>query len=68
MEIVVETLPSVIQVPMQAVQVREGQSVCYVAGALSTEKRVVVTGAFNTSMVEIKSGLSAGEVQHRGGL
>jgi multidrug resistance efflux pump len=61
-EIVVETLPSVIQVPMQAVQVREGQSVCYVAGALSTEKRVVETGAFNTSMVEIKSGLSAGEV------
>lgn len=61
-EIVVEVLPDVIQVPMQAVQSREGQNVCYVVGALSTDKRVVETGAFNTSMVEIKSGLSAGDV------
>lgn len=61
-EIVAEVLPPVVQVPMQAVQTRDNQSIVYVVNALSSERRPVEIGAFNTSMVEIKSGLAAGEV------
>lgn len=61
-EIIVAQLPDVIQVPLQAVFPDNGQQVCYVAHLGEDERRVVETGDFNESFVEIKSGLKEGEV------
>ncbi|HPO14945.1 MAG TPA: efflux RND transporter periplasmic adaptor subunit [Candidatus Hydrogenedentes bacterium] len=60
-EIIVEELADVVQVPLQAIVPEKGERVCYVAKMGGPERRVVETGDFNDSMIEIKKGLSAGE-------
>ncbi|MCF7974861.1 MAG: HlyD family efflux transporter periplasmic adaptor subunit [Phycisphaerae bacterium] len=59
--ILVEKIKNAAIVPIQVVANRQGEKVVYVAKGSSSEKRVVVTGAFNDTFVEIKSGLQAGE-------
>jgi len=61
-EIHVKELQDVVYVPIQAVSSSEGQRVCYVARLGGPEKRPVETGEFNNEFIEIKSGLSEGEV------
>jgi len=61
-EIHVKELSDVVYVPIQAVSSSEGQRVCYVTRLAGSEKRVVETGEFNNEFIEIKSGLSQGEV------
>lgn len=60
-EILIERIEDVIQVPIQAVAVRDDRQVCFVRTVLGVEQRPVETGAMGTAMVEIKSGLEAGE-------
>jgi len=59
-EIIIETLTDVVMVPLQAISQEEGETVVYLADR-GMERRVVETGSFNTSFIEIKSGLEGGE-------
>ncbi|MFC1675780.1 efflux RND transporter periplasmic adaptor subunit [Planctomycetota bacterium] len=60
-EVIIEQLKDVINVPIQAVINVEGKKVCFVSNGKGSEQREVETGAFNENFVEIKSGLSEGE-------
>ena len=59
-EIVIETLTDVVMIPLQAVNQEKGETVVYLADR-GMERRIVETGSFNTSFIEIKSGLEGGE-------
>lgn len=60
-EIVVDRLDDVVQIPVQAVVPEAGLQVCYVDNGFKTEKRVVTTGQFNDEFIEIVAGLKEGE-------
>lgn len=60
-EIVVQELPDVVQVPLPAVSSDNGQQVCFVVHGSELERRVVETGEFNESMIELKKGVTEGE-------
>lgn len=61
-EIIAEVLEPVLQIPIQAVQRRDGKTVCYVSRiGFSAERREIEVGTFNTSMIEVRSGLEEGE-------
>ena len=60
-EIVVDRLDDVVQIPVQAVVSEGTQQVCYIDTGYKTEKRVVTTGQFNDEFIEIVSGLKEGE-------
>ncbi len=60
-EILVQRLEDVVQVPLQAVTTSENSKVCYVANGGAPEKRVVETGEFNESFIQIAKGLEPGE-------
>lgn len=60
-EIIVDKLDNVLYVPIQAVRHEEDQRVCYVQRGVISERRVVETGAYNESYIEVKSGLEEGE-------
>jgi multidrug resistance efflux pump len=59
--ILVQKIKDAVIVPIQVVANRQNEKVVYVSNGSSSEKRVVTTGAFNDTFVEIKSGLKAGE-------
>jgi HlyD family secretion protein len=61
-QILVQHLDDVVQVPIQVVANRRGRKVCYVATAQGPEEREVQTGAFNDTFVQIAEGLEAGEI------
>jgi HlyD family secretion protein len=61
-QILVQNLEDVIQVPIQVVANRRGRKVCYVATPQGPEDREVQTGAFNDTFVQITEGLEAGEI------
>jgi len=60
-QILVEQLEDVIIVPIQVVSNRAGRKVCYVMTSQGPQERVVLTGLFNDTFVEIIEGLEAGE-------
>jgi HlyD family secretion protein len=60
-EVLVDRLPDVVYVPVQAVTPQDGHQVCHVIRGGSSEPRTVEIGQFNDEFVEIKSGLKAGE-------
>lgn len=60
-EIIIEVLKDVVKVPLQAVSQEGKETVVYVVG-LALERRVIETGAFDTTFIEIKKGLEPGEV------
>jgi multidrug efflux pump subunit AcrA (membrane-fusion protein) len=61
-EILVEQLKDVIIVPVTVVANRQGKKVCFVVSSDgSSEERVVITGAFDDTFVEIVEGLEEGE-------
>lgn len=60
-EIVIDVLEDVVKVPLQAVFQEGDETVVYVAST-GMERRPVETGSFDTTYIEIQSGLSAGEV------
>lgn len=60
-EIIIDVLDNALQVPVNAVNVVDGQSVCYVENVVGVEARPVKTGQYNISFIEIKDGLEAGE-------
>jgi HlyD family secretion protein len=59
--ILVENLEDVIVVPIQVVSNRGGRKVCYVINSKGYEERVVQTGLFNDTFVQIIKGLEEGE-------
>ncbi len=59
-EILIKQLPDVVYIPMQAVAMRGGRQVVYLAGNRLQERGVKV-GEFNDEFIEIKEGLAAGE-------
>jgi HlyD family secretion protein len=61
-EIIIDRLKNVLCVPIQAVASRWGEKLCYVVTPSGLEARPVETGQFNASFIEIKAGLSEGEV------
>jgi len=60
-DILVEQLEDAIIVPIQVVSNRANRKVCYVMTSQGPQERVVQTGLFNDSFVEVISGLEAGE-------
>lgn len=60
-EILVNELPDVVYVPLQAVHAEDGQHTCYLAGATGPKRRVVEVGDFNDEFIQIKKGLTEGE-------
>lgn len=60
-EILVERHENVLQVPIQAVSLRNDRQVCFVKNALGVEERPVETGAMGLTMTEIKSGVEEGD-------
>lgn len=60
-QIVIDVLKDVVQVPLQAVFQEGRESVVYVADG-GLKRRVVETGSFDTTYIEIKSGLEPGEI------
>lgn len=60
-EIVTDVIEDALQVPVNAVHVVDGKTVCYVTGLFGMEPRIVKTGEYNISFIEIKEGLEAGE-------
>ena len=60
-EIIIEVLDNALQVPVNAVHVVNGDTLCYVTGLFGTESRPVKTGEYNISFIEITEGLEAGE-------
>ncbi len=60
-EILVERHENVLQVPIQAVSIRNERQVCFVKTALGVEERPVETGAMGLTMAEIKSGVEEGD-------
>ena len=60
-EIMVNRLDDVVQVPVQAVSLSEGKQVCYIAGGLKPERREVEIGDFTATVIEIKHGIKEGE-------
>ncbi|HPO31339.1 MAG TPA: hypothetical protein PKX28_08855 [Candidatus Hydrogenedentes bacterium] len=60
-EIITRRLEDVTQVPLQAVYLEDGQTVCYVKQLTGYAKRPVKTGAFSSALVEILEGLQPGE-------
>jgi len=60
-EILVTTIKDVIQVPVQAIAARAGQSVVYVVAGDGEEERPVKLGEANDKFVAVLSGLEEGE-------
>ncbi len=60
-QILVEQLEDVVIVPIQVVSNRVDGKVCYVMASQSAQERVVKTGHFNDTFVEIVEGLEEGE-------
>jgi hypothetical protein len=60
-QILVENLKDVIVVPIQVVSNRGGKKVCFVATPQGPQERVVRTGSFNDTFVQIVEGLQQGE-------
>jgi RND family efflux transporter MFP subunit len=60
-EIVVERIPDVVFVPLEALFIKEGKSTVYVEKGGAFEPREVTPGAENDNYVIIQSGLSEGE-------
>lgn len=60
-EILVERHEDVLQVPIQAVSIRNERQVCFVKTVLGVEERPVETGAMGLTMTEIKSGVEEGD-------
>ncbi len=58
--ILVENLEDVIVVPIQVVSNRGGRKVCYVVTPQGPEERVVQTGLFNDTFVQVIEGLEEG--------
>ncbi len=56
-QIVVNQLPDVIYVPIQAVSPLDDKRVCYVVEGDQIEQRVVEVGEFNDEFIEIKKGI-----------
>lgn len=59
--ILVEELPDVLKVPVQAVVTRQGEKVCYVMTAAGPQMTPVQTGAFDESFIQITGGLAEGQ-------
>jgi len=61
-EIIVERLPQVLSVPVQAIVNRLGKRVCYIREGTQFNVREVQTGSFNDNFIVIQAGLSEGDV------
>lgn len=60
-EIIIEILKDVINIPIQCVISDGDEKFCYVRNGSNPQKRKVTTGAFNDNFVEIKTGLKSNE-------
>jgi len=60
-EIMVNQLEDVLQIPVQAVSSFDGKSVCYVSAGFKPERREIEVGDFNNDFIEVKGGLKEGE-------
>jgi len=61
-EIIVQELPDVIYVPVQAVANRDGKKWCFLAEGKEVKPREVKAGAFNENFIQIIEGLEPGQV------
>lgn len=61
-EIIVQELPDVMYVPVQAVANRDGKKWCFLAEGKDVKPREVKAGAFNENFIQIIEGLEPGQV------
>ncbi|MDX1951167.1 MAG: efflux RND transporter periplasmic adaptor subunit [Verrucomicrobiota bacterium] len=60
-EVLINELADVVQVPLQAVHTESNSKVAYLVDGTRTERRVIEIGEFNDEFIEIKSGLKEGD-------
>jgi HlyD family secretion protein len=60
-EILVDSAADALIVPIQVVANRGGKKICFVVNGNKTEERIVKTGLFNDTSVQILEGLQPGE-------
>ena len=60
-KVLINTLPDVLLVPVQAITEKEGKNIAYVVGPKGIERREVVIGENNEKFVQIKEGVEEGE-------
>ncbi len=61
-EVIVQQLAAVMYVPVQSIEVENDQHFCYVEQSGRLERREVDTGAFNDDFIEIRNGLTPGDL------
>ncbi len=61
-EIIVQQLADVIYVPVQSIEVENDHHFCYVEAGGKLERREVSTGAFNDDFIEVRQGLTPGDL------
>lgn len=61
-EILVANLSNVLSVPVQSIVEKKGQYFCWVSGPGGIEKREVQLGMSNNTRIEVKQGISDGEL------
>ena len=59
--IIVRELTGVLMIPLQAVTTRGDERICLVTNRFGTETKVIETGDYNDSFIEIRNGLEEGE-------
>jgi HlyD family secretion protein len=60
-DIIIQRIPDVVSVPIEAVFEREGKTIVYVMGSRSAKRREVELGERNTTHIIITEGLNQGE-------
>ncbi len=59
--IIVDELNHVLMIPLQAIVTRDNEKICFVMASSEPQPRVIETGDYNDSFIEIKKGLKEGE-------
>lgn len=61
-EVIIQQLADVMYVPVQAIEVENDQHYCYVESAGKLDRREITTGAFNDDFIEVRKGLTPGDL------
>lgn len=61
-EVIIQQLADVMYVPVQSIEVENDQHYCYVESAGKLDRREITTGAFNDDFIEVRHGLTPGDL------
>ena len=61
-EVIIQQLADVMYVPVQSIEVENDQHYCYVEAGGKLDRREITTGAFNDDFIEVRQGLTPGDL------